>query len=135
MPARALAACSARRHPRDRRAGSSAGVSLHTKAAIIDDEYVFIGSFNLDPRSAWLNCEMGVMVRSPELARELAAIADRYSDPANAFKVSLNEHGQLRWTHQDAGQMQTVSTSEPQAGTKRKLVAWIARILPLQTQL
>jgi len=115
--------------------GSSAGVSLHTKAAIIDDEYVFIGSFNLDPRSAWLNCEMGVMVRSPELARELAAIADRYSDPANAFKVSLNEHGQLRWTHQDAGQMQTVSTSEPQAGTKRKLVAWIARILPLQTQL
>jgi putative cardiolipin synthase len=115
--------------------GSSAGVSLHTKAAIIDDEYVFVGSFNLDPRSAWLNCEMGVMVRSPELARELSAIADRYSDPANAFKVSVNENGQLRWTHQEEGQMQTVSTSEPQAGTKRKIVAWLARILPLQSQL
>ncbi|HWS27007.1 MAG TPA: phospholipase D family protein [Xanthomonadales bacterium] len=115
--------------------GSSAGVSLHTKAAIIDEEYVFIGSFNLDPRSAWLNCEMGVMVRSPELARELAAIADRNSDPANSFKVSVNDNGQLRWTHQEEGQMQTVSTSEPQAGTKRKIVAWIARILPLQKQL
>jgi putative cardiolipin synthase len=115
--------------------GGSAGVSLHTKAAIIDDEYVFIGSFNLDPRSAWLNCEMGVMVRSPELARELAAIADRNSDPANSFKVSVNENGQLRWTHQEEGQLLTVSTSEPQAGTKRKLVAWIARILPLQSQL
>jgi putative cardiolipin synthase len=115
--------------------GGSAGVSLHTKAAIIDDEYVFVGSFNLDPRSAWLNCEMGVMVRSPELARELAAIADRKTDPANSFKVSLNENNQLRWTHQDAGEMQTVSTSEPQAGSKRKIVAWIARILPLQRQL
>jgi putative cardiolipin synthase len=115
--------------------GGSAGVSLHTKAAIIDDEYVFIGSFNLDPRSAWLNCEMGVMVRSPELARELAAIADRNSDPANSFKVSLNDNGQLRWTHQEEGELLTVSTSEPQAGSKRKLVAWIARILPLQSQL
>ena len=115
--------------------GGSSGVSLHTKAAIIDAEYVFVGSFNLDPRSAWLNCEMGVMVRSPELAAELGKIADGYADPANSFKLSLNEHGQLRWTHQDAGQLQTVSTSEPQAGSKRKIVAWIARILPLQTQL
>lgn len=115
--------------------GGSSGSSLHTKAAIIDDEYVFVGSFNLDPRSAWLNCEMGVMVRSPELAAELGKIADGYADPANSFKVSLNENNQLRWTHQDAGQLQTVSTSEPQAGSKRKIVAWIARILPLQTQL
>jgi putative cardiolipin synthase len=115
--------------------GSSAGVSLHTKAAIIDGEYVFIGSFNLDPRSAWLNCEMGVMVRSPELAAELGKLAAGYSSPANSFKVSLNENNQLRWTHQDEGQMQTVSTSEPQAGSKRKIVAWIARILPLQSQL
>ncbi len=115
--------------------GGSSGVSLHTKAAIIDSEYVFVGSFNLDPRSAWLNCEMGVMVRSPELAAELGKIADRYADPANSFKLSLNANGQLRWTHQEAGEMQTVSTSEPQAGAKRKIVAWIARILPLQRQL
>lgn len=115
--------------------GVANGVSLHTKAAIIDDEYVFVGSFNLDPRSAWLNCEMGIMVRSAELAQELNVIADRYADPGNSFKLSLNENGRLRWTHQDAGQLQTVSVSEPLAGAKRKIVAWIARILPLQQQL
>jgi putative cardiolipin synthase len=34
----------------------SSGASLHTKAAVFDHDEVFVGSFNLDPRSAMLNC-------------------------------------------------------------------------------
>ena len=40
---------------------------------VIDDETVFIGTFNLDPRSANLNTEVGILMDSVELARQLTA--------------------------------------------------------------
>lgn len=112
----------------------SSGASLHTKAAVIDDEYVFVGSFNLDPRSAWLNSEMGVMVRSPELAQALDAIVDDHAAPAMSYHVTLNERGQLRWTHQRDGLEETLKR-EPDASFSRRVLAILARILPLQRQL
>ncbi|MET0986427.1 MAG: phospholipase D family protein, partial [Steroidobacteraceae bacterium] len=39
----------------------SSGASLHTKAFVIDGRTLFVGSYNLDPRSTWLNCEQGVL--------------------------------------------------------------------------
>jgi phosphatidylserine/phosphatidylglycerophosphate/cardiolipin synthase-like enzyme len=43
----------------------SGGASLHTKAFCIDEELMFVSSFNLDPRSANLNTEMGTLVKHP----------------------------------------------------------------------
>ena len=51
----------------------SSGASLHTKAMLIDRRWVYVGSMNLDPRSAYLNTEMGILADSPELADALAA--------------------------------------------------------------
>ena len=51
------------------RAGNAAAEgSLHTKAFVVDRQKLFVGSFNLDPRSAKLNTELGVIIESPELA-------------------------------------------------------------------
>ncbi|HHL21848.1 MAG TPA: phospholipase D family protein, partial [Aliiroseovarius sp.] len=36
--------------------------SLHAKVFSVDDNRIFIGSFNFDPRSARLNCEMGFLI-------------------------------------------------------------------------
>ena len=49
----------------------SSGASLHTKALTIDSRLVFVGSYNLDPRSTWLNCEQGVLVEHPAIARRV----------------------------------------------------------------
>lgn len=46
----------------------SSGASLHAKTFVVDDNRVFIGSFNFDPRSALLNCEMGFLIDSPAIA-------------------------------------------------------------------
>ncbi len=35
--------------------------SLHAKLMALDEKQVFIGSFNFDPRSAYLNTEIGVI--------------------------------------------------------------------------
>jgi putative cardiolipin synthase len=42
--------------------------ALHTKAMAFDSQAVFIGSFNLDNRSAVINTEAGLYIESPELA-------------------------------------------------------------------
>ncbi|WP_415184910.1 phospholipase D-like domain-containing protein, partial [Phaeovulum sp.] len=47
---------------------------LHAKVFSADRARVFIGSLNFDPRSLWLNTEMGVVIHSPEMAADLAEI-------------------------------------------------------------
>ena len=49
-------------------AGSTAG--LHTKAIVFDRKDVFVGSFNLDARSALIRPEAGLYVQSSELAAQ-----------------------------------------------------------------
>ncbi len=34
----------------------TSGASLHTKAFTVDGKRLFVGSYNLDPRSTWLTC-------------------------------------------------------------------------------
>jgi putative cardiolipin synthase len=59
---------------------------LHAKSMVIDDELVFIGTFNLDPRSTHLNTEVGVIVRSQELAAELTQSIERDIRPENSWQ-------------------------------------------------
>ena len=46
-------------------------MGLHVKAMVVDRERAYIGSMNLDPRSARINSEMGVVIESPGLAEEI----------------------------------------------------------------
>ncbi|UWX03406.1 phospholipase D family protein [Pseudoxanthomonas sp. NC8] len=75
----------------------SSGSSLHTKAMVIDGDRVFVGSYNLDPRSTSLNCEQGVLVEDPVLAAQLSALFDRQSAQDRAWVVSRRD-GQLHWS-------------------------------------
>ena len=73
---------------RDLSSGSSRA-SLHAKTYVFDDEHVFIGSFNFDPRSALLNTEMGLVIHSPELAREVTDMAQDAMRPERSFRPRL----------------------------------------------
>jgi putative cardiolipin synthase len=107
----------------------SSGASLHTKSLAADGRTLFVGSFNLDPRSASLNTEQGVFVDSEELAAQLEALFARDSSGERAWSVSLDA-GHLRWTDEDG-----TYTRTPQASAWRKFQAWLARVLPIQSQL
>ncbi|HMA16698.1 MAG TPA: phospholipase D family protein [Kiloniellaceae bacterium] len=76
-------------------------MGLHSKAIVIDRKRVFIGSMNLDPRSAQLNSEMGVVVESTGLAAELLAAIERDMHPENAWRVTLDDDGDVIWTAGD----------------------------------
>ena len=78
------------------RARSQSSTSLHAKAFAVDDHSVFIGSYNVDPRSANINTEMGVVIEDEELAFKLhKAISDDLLN--QAYKVVLTDQGRLQW--------------------------------------
>jgi putative cardiolipin synthase len=74
---------------------------LHSKSAVVDRRFVFIGSMNLDPRSAKINTEMGALVDSPELAADLAAIILRDMGGDNAWHVQMDENGDIFWQNSE----------------------------------
>jgi putative cardiolipin synthase len=107
----------------------SSGASLHTKALSIDQKTLFVGSYNLDPRSTWLNCEQGVLVDSPALVRQFRAIFEAQTAGSHAWRVT-REAGELRW-----GDDQGVTSKEPQTTFSQRMQAWFARVLRIDAQL
>jgi cardiolipin synthase C len=74
-------------------------VGLHSKALVVDREISYIGSMNFDPRSAALNTEMGVIIKSQGLGEALSALIERDMLAENSWKVTLDQGGKLQWTH------------------------------------
>jgi putative cardiolipin synthase len=126
-----------RRHggsaPHGLRLGSSAA-SLHTKAYVVDGRRGFVGSFNLDPRSAALNTEMGVLFDDPVLGAQLQSEYRQLADPALSWQVRRAGNGALVWVDASA-QPAIVHTREPDAGWA--LRAWVRVLgwLPIESQL
>jgi putative cardiolipin synthase len=109
--------------------GNSLG-RLHAKTAAIDRRRVFIGSMNLDPRSATQNTEMGVVVDSPQLAREMLRVIN-ISKLQNSYRLRLDQRtGALEWLTTD-GEKEMILRSEPESGFfKRFYNSLIAPIVP-----
>jgi putative cardiolipin synthase len=55
---------------------------------VIDDKQVYIGTFNLDPRSANLNTEVGALIESEVLAEQLTQSIERDIRPENSWQTT-----------------------------------------------
>ena len=106
---------------------------MHTKAFVVDRSRLFVGSFNLDPRSAYLNTEMGVIIDSPELAGMFAERVDQ-AIPRATYQVMLHDGGGLRWVGYTEGQ-EEIWKKEPQTGWWRRFQVSVMRLLPIKGQL
>ena len=102
--------------------------SLHAKMMAIDENQVFIGSLNFDPRSAYLNTESGVILNSPPLAKAVHETMDKNLSKY-AYKLVLDANNKINWqlTHPN-GEVKTF-TKEPKmkwwhkAGVK--FISWL----------
>jgi putative cardiolipin synthase len=108
--------------------------TLHTKAMAFDREAVFIGSFNLDPRSAVINTEAGLYIESSDLANRLTAYMAAGVLPANSYRVFLDPSGKIVWETARDGQ-NVRYRDEPETGFRRRLVADLLKLLPIDSQL
>jgi len=103
--------------------GASRG-RLHAKTAVIDRRFVFIGSMNLDPRSASRNTELGMIVDSPELAREVLRVI-HISKLQSAYRLQFASDGySLQWlTMDDEGEV--VLVTEPDTTFFLRFQNWL----------
>jgi putative cardiolipin synthase len=110
-----------------------AKATLHTKVFVVDRSKVFIGSFNWDPRSAYINTELGVIIDSPAIGEDFSSGVESML-PVKTYEVFLNEQGNMRWRGMENGQ-EVVLTREPQTGFWRRMNGRFMRLLPIRDQL
>ncbi len=117
----------------------SSRASLHSKAMVVDREQAYVGSMNLDPRSAWLNTEGGLLLRSPELAGQVARFIEAGMSPELSYAVRIDPDGdpsedRLIWLEEQGGKA-VRHDHEPRTGLLRRLFIGLIGLLPIEDEL
>lgn len=107
--------------------GCPGTVSLHSKTMVFDRSVLYVGSFNLNLRSIYLNGETVLIVHSPRLAAAVAESIDQAMQPDNSWHVTKDASGALRWTGSDG-----TYDHEPATGGWRRFKAALFGLLPIE---
>lgn len=111
--------------------GKSA-TSLHAKAIVVDGKRLFVGSYNVDPRSVNLNTELGLVIDSRDLAAQVSRNFQQHV-PQSAYRLGL-EDGEVFWIEQTpAGPVR--HDREPKAGLIKRGAVWLFSLLPFEWML
>jgi putative cardiolipin synthase len=113
------------------RLGGSSGAALHAKSFILDRQVLFVGTFNLDPRSAWFDTQNGIAVRSGTLAGQAARLFEETTSMHRAFRVTLRTSSKegsdspsagagLEWVTEENGK-EVRYFHEPETGLWRRI--------------
>ena len=118
---------------------SDSTATLHSKVVVFDRKMVFIGSFNLDPRSIEINTEIGLLIDSPELAEHVIEFMDTGIDPSNSYRLELeksgaHDRGKIIWVSRENAK-EVRADSDPDAGFRRPVSAWFISLFPIEDQL
>jgi putative cardiolipin synthase len=65
--------------------------ALHAKTLVVDSQIVYIGTYNLDPRSQNLNTEVGAIVHDAALAQAVEAAIETDMQPANSWNAATDD--------------------------------------------
>ena len=129
---------------KQKRWSGSSKASLHAKTFASDRKTMFVGSFNLDPRSVNLNTEMGVLFDSPKLAGLLSqGFEEKITDSAYRLEVVTTpddesdsgfEEDEIRWIEVENGN-EIIHETEPHVGLWRRFVTGLLSIFVLESLL
>ena len=118
----------------------SSRASLHSKVYIFDRKHIFVGSYNLDPRSTKINTEMGIYVSNTKLAEHFAQWWERSVNQL-AYKLVLeypdgkqNGDPELVWLDLAHDPVKRYD-EEPKVGSWEKFKNDFLSILPIEGQL
>ena len=122
---------------REDRQGLGLGLSqsgLHAKTFIIDQRYLFVGSFNWDPRSVKINTEMGILMDAPGFSRAATA-GFRKRLYETSYRLRLDPGGGIYWQASDADGTLRIYPDEPTASRFGLMLSRIVGVLPIGNQL
>jgi putative cardiolipin synthase len=101
---------------------------------------IFVGSLNLDPRSASLNTEVGIVFEVPDLAAQMVegiqtkAIGNSYQVEFVPGPGGCKECGSVNWVLEEDGRTQRFRR-EPEASFGRRCLVELLSLLPIESQL
>ncbi len=107
------------------------GASLHAKTFSIDDDRVFIGSFNFDPRSALLNTEMGFLINSPDMAARMNRYFENTVITAS-YQPQLTPNGNMVWLDKQVDGEIVTYQREPGASWFQQVAFAVVGLLPIE---
>lgn len=114
-------------HDRERKQSSFS--VLHSKTMVFDDNISWIGSFNLDPRSAYYNTENVAIFESREFADKLRNMIIK--DTQTSWHVTLDSNGNPIWTGTRTGDTKPrVHKHAPDTGIFRRIWKCICNLVP-----
>lgn len=113
--------------------------ALHAKLFVFDRQKLFIGSMNFDQRSKRLNTEVGLIIDSPELARQTAIRFEAMAQPENSYILALRPGAAGRsphvvWDTQEDGKA-VEYVHEPARSRWQRLKVKFLSLLPLAGEL
>ena len=65
--------------------------AIHAKTLVVDGQKAFIGTFNLDPRSANLNTEVGALIHDPRIAADVERRIESDMRPENSWNPAVDD--------------------------------------------
>jgi len=110
----------------------SSGASLHAKSFGFDEQYLFVGSFNLDARSIALNTEMGVIFESPKYAKMMWKAFDQ-NLMLKSYRVLIKDSS-LEWVTNEDGKEVTFD-AEPETSWWTRFSTGFLSIFVIESQL
>ena len=114
-------------HDRERKQSSFS--VLHSKTMVFDDDISWIGSFNLDPRSAYYNTENVAIFESRDFADKLRAMI--LKDTQTSWRVTLDSDGDPVWTGSRPGDKKPqVHKRAPDTSIFRRVWKSICSLVP-----
>lgn len=114
-------------HDRERKQSSFS--VLHSKTMVFDDNISWIGSFNLDPRSAYYNTENVAIFESRDFAEKLRTMIIK--DTQTSWRVTLDKNDTPIWTGSRPGdEKPRVHKYAPDTSIFRRIWKGICNLVP-----
>lgn len=106
----------------------NSGASLHSKTIVVDDKISWIGSFNLDGRSAIYNTEVIAAFFNEEFAKILRSAMEQDMSEYVSWRL-YEDNGKIKWkTNRDGREI--TATHSPDTTLLKRLTTFLLKIIP-----
>ncbi|TDU81187.1 putative cardiolipin synthase [Prosthecobacter fusiformis] len=110
-------------------------LGMHTKGLVVDNRISFIGSYNMDPRSKYINTETGVIINSGGFAKRLKGYLLEDMQPENCWQVTCEEDGRFCWTCEMPGKPPVRHYRDPDVPLRKRISYWMLLHMPWENLL
>lgn len=112
----------------------SSQAGLHGKSIFFDRKKAFVGSLNMDNRSAVINSEMGLIFEDEEYA---SSFAKEFIDslPDIAYRMVLDDRKNLRWESREGPNRTVLLDNEPETTWWKRFKAGVQALVVPEREL